>query len=68
MLIGLFLGALLTSMQATAAAPIGPGVSESLAAERRAHDHRFEVMAVAPHFDVLAREAALDPGLDLLGV
>jgi aminopeptidase N len=45
MLIDLFLGAVLTSMQATAAAPIGSGVSEALAAERRAaiHDLRYDV-------------------------
>jgi aminopeptidase N len=45
MLIDLFLGAALTSMQATAAAPIGPGVSEALAAERRAviQDLRYDL-------------------------
>jgi aminopeptidase N len=50
MLIGLFLGAFLTSMQATAAAPIGPGVSEALAAERRAaiHDLRYDVSFRVP--------------------
>ena len=39
-----------------------------LAAERRAHDHRLEVMAVAGHLDVLALEACLDPLLDLFGI
>ena len=47
--ITLLLGALLTTMQAGAAAPIGPGVSEQLAAERRAaiQELRYDV-----HFNV----------------
>jgi aminopeptidase N len=45
MLIDLFLGVALTSMQAAAAAPIGPGVSEALAEERRAaiQELRYDV-------------------------
>jgi aminopeptidase N len=49
--IALFLGTLLTTMQAAATAPIGPGVSEALAEERRAviddlrYDIRFNVPA-----------------------
>jgi aminopeptidase N len=50
MLIDLFLGAALTSMQARAAAPIGPGVSEALAAERRAaiHELRYDLSFRVP--------------------
>ena len=36
MFVTLSLGFLLTMMQAAAVAPLGPGVSEALAAERRA--------------------------------
>ena len=45
----LLLGTLLTTMQVVATAPIGPGVSEQLAAERRAaiQDLRYDV-----HFNV----------------
>ena len=41
---------LLTTMQAIASAPIGPGVSEALAAERRAaiQDLRYEVRFIVP--------------------
>jgi aminopeptidase N len=50
MLVDLFLGAALTSMQATAAAPIGLGVSEALAAERRAaiQELRYDVSFRVP--------------------
>ena len=50
MLIDLFLGAALTSMQATTAVPIGPGVSEALAAERRAaiQELRYDVSFRVP--------------------
>jgi aminopeptidase N len=42
--------ALLTTMQAIASAPIGPGVSEALAAERRAaiQDLRYDVRFIVP--------------------
>jgi aminopeptidase N len=46
----LFLGTLLTTMQAATTAPIGPGVSEALAAERRAalQDVRYDLRVVIP--------------------
>ena len=50
MLFSLLLGAALTLMQATDTAPIGPGVSEALAAERRAaiQDLRYAVQFSVP--------------------
>ena len=38
-----------------------------LAAEFRAYDHRLEMLAVADHLDVIAREAVLDVRPDLFG-
>ena len=50
MLILLLVGAALTLMQTTATAPVDSGVSEALAAERRAaiHDLRYELQFVVP--------------------
>ena len=50
MLFSLLLGAALTLMQATATTPVGPGVSEALAAERRAaiQELRYDVQFSVP--------------------
>jgi aminopeptidase N len=50
LLITLFLGTLLTTMQAATMAPIGPGVSEALASERRAafQDVRYDLRVIVP--------------------
>ena len=49
-MITLFLGTLLTTMQAATMAPIGPGVSEALASERRAafQDVRYDLRVIVP--------------------
>ena len=49
-MITLFLGTLLTTMQAATTAPIGPGVSEALASERRAafQDVRYDLRVIVP--------------------
>ena len=49
-MIALFFATLLTTMQAATAAPIGPGVSEALASERRAafQDVRYDLRVIVP--------------------